>query len=115
VAGSTLYRCWLFVRQILSFEVGVAAGTTEIGMHGSRKLLPIHEERNRFAGSRRGHAFVAVAGETFFPRLLGFFLGPVNTTLRKQEKKNSGEEWHDNHSELSMPCLLRDHFRFNHI
>jgi hypothetical protein len=75
VAGAALYLGRLIVGKVLSFEVGVTAGASEAGMNGSGEFLSIDVKRDSFAGSRRGHAFVAVAGETFRSGLVVFAPG----------------------------------------
>ena len=62
VTRAALYPLRRFVRKILSFQIGVAAGAPEAGMYGIGKFLSIHKQRNRFTGSRGGHGLVAVAG-----------------------------------------------------
>ncbi len=93
VAGAALYRRRLLVRKILSFQIGVAARAPEAGMNGSGESLAVHEQRNRFAGSRRGHRLLAVAGKTFRPRRVGGAGG----ALQQRKQENRSDEGRDDH------------------
>src|ERR1019366_1410180 len=113
VARAALYRCRLVVRQIFFFQVGMAAPAPEAAMYGSRKFLPVHVQRNRFAGSRCAHALLAVARETFRPGLVGGAYG----AFRKQKGENRGEERRDDNSQTSaqlwfQPCQIFDNAYF---
>src|SRR5450759_5748692 len=111
MARATLYpRQRRFVRQLFSFQVGMAAGTPEAAMYGSRKFLSVHVPRNRFAGSRRAHALLAVARETFRPRRVGGACG----AFRKQQGENCGEERRDDNSQTRTP-LPSHNFCFRHV
>ena len=88
VARATLYRRRLFVREILSFQVGVAARAPQAAMDGSREFLPVHVQRNRFAGSRRAHGSCR-RGRRDIPRPAGRRRGRGG---RKQQRDNYGEQ-----------------------
>ena len=110
VARAALYRRRLLVRKILSFQVGVAARAPEAAMDGSGKFLPVHVQRNRFAGSRCAHALVAVAGETFRSGLVGGAGG----ACRKQQGENRGDERRNDNSQTST--ALASHIScFSHV
>jgi hypothetical protein len=110
VARATLYPRRRFVRQLFSFEVGMAARAPEAAMYGSRKSFPVHVQRNRFVGSRCTHALLAVARETFRPGLVGGAYG----AFRKQKGENRGEERRDDNSQTSTP-LPSHNFGFSHV
>ena len=88
----------------------MAARAPEAAMYGSRKLLPVHVQRNRFAGSHCAHALVPVAGEAFRPRLVG----GASRAFEEQKGENCGEERGDDHSQASTP-LPSHNFSFNHV
>jgi hypothetical protein len=115
VARATIYpRQRRFVRQLFSFQVGVAARASEAAMNRRRKSLPVHVQRNRFAASCRAHAFVAVAGETLRSRLLGFGPRRAAGAFRKQKGENCREERRDDNSRTCTP-LPSHNFCFSHV
>src|SRR5271157_1663329 len=79
-------------------------------MYGSCKFLPVHVQRNRLAGSRRAHGLIAVARETFRPRLVGGAYG----AFRKQKGENRDEERRNDYSQTSTPRALH-HLCFSHF
>ena len=109
VAGAALYRRRLVVGKVLAFQIGVAAGTTEAGMYGSREFLAIHVERDGLAGAGRGRALVAMAGETFRSGLVGFGRSACGI-LQETKRKDDGEQRRN-----SCLPLLRSNFCFGHI
>lgn len=110
VAGAALYGQRLFVRQILTFEIGVAAGAAETGMDGTSKFLGVDIKRNGFAASRRGGASVAVTGETFGPRLIS----GADWALGKAKGERRGQERHHYNSHCRSP-LPSQNFLFRHV
>jgi hypothetical protein len=69
-------------------------------MYGSRKFLSVYVQRNRFAGSRRAHALVAVAGQTFRSGLIDGAPGGVSR-FRKQKGENYSEKRRDDSSQTA--------------
>ena len=115
VARAAIYvRQWRFVRQLFSFQIGVAARASEAGMNRSGKFLPVHVQRNGLATSHGAHGLVAVAGETLRPRLLG--IGPRRAAgaSRKQKSENCREERRNVNSQPCTP-LPSHNFCFCHV
>src|ERR1700690_2323162 len=111
VARAALYLGRFIVGKILSFQVGVTAGASETGVYGSGKFLSVHVKRDGLAGSGRGHAFVAVARETFRSGLVVFAAGGAYGSLRKSNGENRGEN--DCNDYAQTPLSLYD-FCFSH-